>query len=695
MKCPYSLVLLALACLIVPAAASATVITSSAGATPTIKAESEGYVVLDREPANIECTSTIEGKVESHGPGVTAVGNINSLSFYGCKDLWHVTVTSPGTLEVHWTTGSNGTVTSSGLTVTATRQGIICNYSTQNTDIGTITGGEPATIHLAASIPRHGGSQFCGGSTAPLTGSYKVASPLSLSIDKTILGPATVTAPQGIVATPAIKAKSEGNITLHNQIAKLGCTSVAEGAVASHGTGPVTGNLSALSFTGCTSGWHVTVTALGSLSLHSTEGSSGTVTSTGLTIEATHFGTVCSYKTENTDLGTFTSGTPATLHLEATIPRHGGSELCGSASAELTGSYAVNSPAALFVDRGAVKGELGTSVTSPKGTVATPAVKSESEGQFVIHNSIVNIECSSTLDAAIEQHGDDQAASGKISALTFTGCKNEWLVEVTAKGRMDVHWISGANGTVVVSGTTISAKRAGLSCNYVIEATDLGTLTGGTPATLDLSGKISLHSGSFLCGASTTAITGNYVVSSPTSLFVDKAPVEDEPGSSITSPTGSVATSVIDAESEGHVGLDHPITDIECQWGVKGVVDSHGPGEPVAVSVSSLTIAPCTDSWHATTVSPGELEIDWAGGSDGTVSWSGGTVEMTRSGTTCRYITDDTHLGTITGGSPATIHLEGTLPFHSGSALCGEEAYPLTGSLKVTSPTSLFVDKAS
>jgi hypothetical protein len=68
---------------------------------------------------------------------------------------------------------------------------------------------------------------------------------------------------------------------------------------------------------------------------------------------------------------------------------------------------------------------------------------------------------------------------------------------------------------------------------------------------------------------------------------------------------------------------------------------------------------------------------------------------MTRSGTTCRYKSENTAIGTLTGGTPATIDIEGKLLPDGGSPLCGEELYPLTGSFKVTSPSSLFVDRKS
>jgi hypothetical protein len=164
--------------------ASATTLVSPAGTvyTGSLVAEAEGHVVLHNPIAKIECASKVEGTVESHGAGVTAGGKISSLSFTGCTDSWHVTVVAAGSLEVHNSGGGNGTVTSSGATVEATRFGVTCRYATSSTDIGTFTGGSPATLDISAGIPFHSGSIFCGSGPTTWTGSYKVTTPTALAV---------------------------------------------------------------------------------------------------------------------------------------------------------------------------------------------------------------------------------------------------------------------------------------------------------------------------------------------------------------------------------------------------------------------------------------------------------------------------------------------------------------------------------
>src|SRR5690349_21755610 len=130
--------------------ASATSVTTTTGggaATPTIHAVNEnGHVKLANPIANIECSSTVVSNVESHGLGAPAEGKVVTINWSSCTNSWHVTTINAGTLRVSWTGGHNGTLTSSGALVQTTRLGVTCNYETGNTAIGTVTGGNPATL---------------------------------------------------------------------------------------------------------------------------------------------------------------------------------------------------------------------------------------------------------------------------------------------------------------------------------------------------------------------------------------------------------------------------------------------------------------------------------------------------------------------------------------------------------------------
>ncbi len=166
------------------ASASATTVTTTTGgsaATPVIHAVNEnGHVKLANAIATIECSSTAEGKVEEHGDRIVnevtrtdAFGKIETLTFTGCTNSWHVTTEKPGTLSVDWTSGHNGTLSSSGALVKTTRFLVPCNYETNNTKVGTVTGGNPATLDIEASIPiAAGSSELCGKGNAKWEGNY-------------------------------------------------------------------------------------------------------------------------------------------------------------------------------------------------------------------------------------------------------------------------------------------------------------------------------------------------------------------------------------------------------------------------------------------------------------------------------------------------------------------------------------------
>jgi hypothetical protein len=167
--------------------ATATVVTAPAGTlyTGPVHASSHGYIATHNGVGTIECKSTFEGKVVSHGQGVTATIQLTTWHFTGCTGGTVHPVTTPGHLEIHNIGGGKGTVTSTGAKITKTIFGVECGYTTNNTHIGELTpapsGSGHATIHLTGSIPRTHGSFFCG-SSANWTGSFRVNTPTGLTI---------------------------------------------------------------------------------------------------------------------------------------------------------------------------------------------------------------------------------------------------------------------------------------------------------------------------------------------------------------------------------------------------------------------------------------------------------------------------------------------------------------------------------
>lgn len=183
LKCLGLMAAVAAALMAFAAPASATSVSTTTGgaaATPTIHAVNEGgHVVVANSIANIECSSTFEGKVESHGAGKEASGNFSSFSLTGCTNSWHVTITFKGGWAFSWSSGEVGVYRIFGLEITTTRFGVTCNYSAPNTIVGTATGGNPATFDISGSLPIAAGSSgLCGSGNAKWSGSYVTTSAL-------------------------------------------------------------------------------------------------------------------------------------------------------------------------------------------------------------------------------------------------------------------------------------------------------------------------------------------------------------------------------------------------------------------------------------------------------------------------------------------------------------------------------------
>lgn len=200
------------------ATASATQLTSPTGTTytKTITAVNEGNVSLDGAFVTVTCEeSHVEGTVTQHGAGVTVKGTIEKLTFTnkgGGACNFPVTVVTKGTLEVHAVSeitnakgkkeivGCNtagqvectGTLTSTGAKVSIATSVGTCVFTTNATDIGTLTPtndtGATATLDIGGPegttgrIPRTEGNFLCG-TEGQWTGSYSVITPDSLWID--------------------------------------------------------------------------------------------------------------------------------------------------------------------------------------------------------------------------------------------------------------------------------------------------------------------------------------------------------------------------------------------------------------------------------------------------------------------------------------------------------------------------------
>jgi hypothetical protein len=163
----------------------------------------------------------------------------------------------------------------------------------------------------------------------------------------------------------------------------------------------------------------------------------------------------------------------------------------------------------------------GSGGTLGVGTV----IEAGNVGEAILDGT-VNIKCKkSTVKGEVTNAGGASATvSGSVSPLTFSECGAN-TVTVSKGGTLEIHGQAGNKGTLTSSGAEVTVLTHNIlgtvHCIYTTEATDLGTVEGGTGATLKIdSVPINRASTDFGCG-STSEWTAHYTVSKPATLNID------------------------------------------------------------------------------------------------------------------------------------------------------------------------------
>jgi hypothetical protein len=124
-----------------------------------------------------------------------------------------------------------------------------------------------------------------------------------------------------------------------------------------------------------------------------------------------------------------------------------------------------------------------------------------------------------TLTSTITEAGNSTSTvKAKDKALTWNECT--WADSTLAPGGVEIHKISGtSNGTLTASEEISWTFDDGLgSCVYGWTAgNDIGTITEGKPATLDLNSVIQKLGGSGVFCPATAQLTGSFTVTAPAS----------------------------------------------------------------------------------------------------------------------------------------------------------------------------------
>lgn len=190
-----------------------------------------------------------------------------------------------------------------------------------------------------------------------------------------VVGTASATVIENVKGTPlpagtSITAESENKTELHTPFGSINCVTSHVGGKTTNAGGViegttvgVRGTVTSLSFSEC----NATITPVtvvdpktttkdyGSLEIVSnSNGNDGALYGTGQEVTVSYLGFHCIFKTNKTKLGTVTgsgtTGSNATLDIEATLPRTGGNSgsFCGT-TAQWTGSLKFTTPNPLYV----------------------------------------------------------------------------------------------------------------------------------------------------------------------------------------------------------------------------------------------------------------------------------------------------------------------------------------------------------
>ncbi|MGN6816210.1 MAG: hypothetical protein ACTHK3_09005 [Solirubrobacterales bacterium] len=145
-----------------------------------------------------------------------------------------------------------------------------------------------------------------------------------------------------------------------------------------------------------------------------------------------------------------------------------------------------------------------------------------------LSNTAVTTCSESTFKLPITAIGSETATvDGDPEVLSWGSGSKECSRPLTTlkKGTFEIHWIAGTlNGTLTGSNTELTYNTIMGTCVYgLASGTDLGTLNGGEPASIDFSAIVKKVSGGLGCPSSELRWTAHYIFTEPKALFVSKS----------------------------------------------------------------------------------------------------------------------------------------------------------------------------
>lgn len=160
----------------------------------------------------------------------------------------------------------------------------------------------------------------------------------------------------------------------------------------------------------------------------------------------------------------------------------------------------------------------------------------------------------------------------------------------------------------------------------------------------------------------------------------------------ITNGAGEIVTST-QATAIGHAVIDAPFGTVECGSTISGTVTSQGVGKDIDGNITTLDFTKCTGGKTVVVLNDGTYTLDVTKTNSGTMTSSGFIFTVTDHtfGINCVYGTSNTHIGTLTGGTAAKLHIDSAaIPRIEHSFFCGSSS-EWTGSYTFTTPHTLHL----
>jgi len=155
--------------------------------------------------------------------------------------------------------------------------------------------------------------------------------------------------------------------------------------------------------------------------------------------------------------------------------------------------------------------------TYATGTTITSTLKSGTSAILETFGGLVRDTCTGSEVSGKTSNESGTTISGSVSTLSFSGCSAKTSV-LEQTGTLEI----GSKGEVTAKGFRVTVEILGESCVYSAgTGTALGTLTGGSPATLTVSATVNINTKESGANCATSSNwTATYTVTTPTSLFV-------------------------------------------------------------------------------------------------------------------------------------------------------------------------------